>query len=150
MWPDDITKSNPIFLKKVSPKVATAVLLNFCQFLNSQKVTRNLGNFCKKNCHAELLKIAQSGHSALHLLLSSFRLSTANASKDAACSPDGAKCVQNRSPEVNERVRPVLETREAPWYVWHHLHVLQWPYLVPSSKYTLCLLPARQQSAQWL
>ena len=64
MWPDDVTKSNPIFLKKVSPKVATAVLLNFCQFLNSQKVTRNLGNFCKKNCHAELLKIAQSGHSA--------------------------------------------------------------------------------------
>ena len=31
-------------------------------FQNSQKVTKYLGNFCEKNCHQELSKIVQSGH----------------------------------------------------------------------------------------
>ena len=36
-------------------------------FKTAQRVHIHLGNFCKKICHLELIKIAQSGHAALNL-----------------------------------------------------------------------------------
>ena len=48
---------------KVAPKVATTVfVLRSKVFIIAPRVTKYLGYYWKKNCHQELSKIAQSGH----------------------------------------------------------------------------------------
>ena len=61
MWPDVGIKNYPNS-PKVAHKVDTAVFAFKMVFLNSPKVIKYSGYFCKKICCQELSKIAQSGH----------------------------------------------------------------------------------------
>ena len=62
MWPDEGIKGSQIF-PKVDQKVDHIRL--YSAFLNGQKVSRYFGNYCRKNCHQDLSKRAQSGHTTV-------------------------------------------------------------------------------------
>ena len=66
--PDVGVKSSPNVYKRYPKSSHNSLNIRVRFFKIAQKVTNNFGNFCKKFGCQELLKIAQSGHTAAQML----------------------------------------------------------------------------------
>ena len=80
----------------------------WCFSLEPQKVIRNFGYFLKKICHKDFSKIAQSGHTAVHL----------NVRRIVRIEVDGVDVASDF-----EEIRPTLES--------HRLNAKQTPISFP-------------------
>ena len=65
VWPDDMTTWSKSFQNIVTAAFAWKMI-----FFKVDKKCQIFGLLCKRNCHQDLSKIAQSGHSAAYLALS--------------------------------------------------------------------------------